>query len=350
VKALFGRVVFSVGTEEYCWEDVVLDAQIRGEWTLLQDRLRRGIACLHKMEEGENCLTDEEIESAATEFRYSRDLVSAQDMEEWLARWNLTAEGWMDYVRWSLLRQKLSDEPPDLTSEQPADDEADLPIQVEAVCSGDLERFANDLAGRAAIHEKEKNRTESDGADVSEVLRQFPVRLREEGLAGISREACRAKLERLARVELTFRRFREQALKQDAIARLIRSRRIEWTRVDFDSLSFTQEEAAREAALCVREDGKNLRDVADSAGRELHRETMYVGELDPALGDRFLASQKGELVGPLESGEEFVLYHVRDKILPSENDVKVVARAQAAALKLQLDGEINDRVKWAARA
>jgi hypothetical protein len=39
------------------------------------------------MNEEEDCLSEEEVESAADEFRYERDLVSAQEMEEWLDRW-----------------------------------------------------------------------------------------------------------------------------------------------------------------------------------------------------------------------------------------------------------------------
>jgi len=348
VETLFGQVAFSVGSEQYCWEDVVLDAEHRGDWSRLRERVHHGVACLRRLEENPNALTDEEIESAATEFRYSRDLVSAQEMEEWLTRWNVTAEDWMDYVRWSLLRQKWSGQLSVLASEySPEEDEVDRLIQVEAVCSGDLERFAGELAGRAAVSEEKRSRTEWGDAQVAEVLQEFPASLTERGVAGISPTACRAKMERLAHVAVSFRRFREQVVTPGRIAALIRSRRIDWTRLDLHTISFPEEEMAREAALCVREDGKSLNEVAADARRELRRSAMYIEEAEGTVRDGFLAAQKGELLGPFENGEEFVLYQVLDKTLPSASDPALSDRAQQAVLKLHLDREINDRVKWA---
>ena len=180
MENLYGQVAFTVGGDEYSWDDVVLAAELRGEWARVRDRLRQGLACLRASEEREDGPEEPEIESAATEFRYSRDLVAAQEMEDWLTRWNVTTEGWMDYVRWSLLRQKWSGQIAD------QDDEVDSLIHVEAVCSGDLERFASDLAGRAAVSEVKKGGTEPEEAEVADVLRQFTVRSTERGLTEIA--------------------------------------------------------------------------------------------------------------------------------------------------------------------
>jgi hypothetical protein len=100
LRELFGQVVFSVGGEEYAWEDVALAAESWGDWARLRERVREKAACLRRMEEGdEDPLTDEELESAADEFRYDRDLVSGDEMREWLERWGLTVENWMDSIR-----------------------------------------------------------------------------------------------------------------------------------------------------------------------------------------------------------------------------------------------------------
>jgi hypothetical protein len=107
---------------------------------------------------------------------------------------------------------------------------------------------------------------------------------------------------------------------------------------------------AREAALCVREDGRNLGEVAADARRELRRSAMYIEEVDAALRDDFLGAQKGELLGPFEDGGDFVLYQVLDKTLPSSDDEALFVRAREAVLQLQLDREVNNRVKWARHA
>ena len=52
------------------------------------------------------------------------------------------------------------------------------------------------------------------------------------------------------------------------------------------------------------------------------------------------------MLGPIRSGDEFVLCLILDKVLPSSEDSEVAARAERAILKTLLEGEINDRVRW----
>jgi hypothetical protein len=350
LKALFGHVVFSVGNALYNWEDVVLAAELSGDWARLRERTREGLACLRRMEAEESPLGATEIESAANEFRYARDLVSAGEMEEWLARWGLTAESWMDYVRSSLLRQKWSADLADLVSEQsPSDEEVEDRIQTEAACSGELRRLAYTLAGRAAVaarEAKEEPAKPGSGEDTAPILGQFPAGLREAGLPGIPFETCRAKMESLARLELSFGRVCESAVTSEAVKAQIRSGQTDWTRLDCQCVSFPDEEAAREAALCVREDGRTLDEVAGDANRKMRREEIYIEETEPDSRDLFLGARKGELLGPVKSGEESLLYLVLEKVLPSEEDEVIVSRARETVVKRLVEREINDRVNW----
>jgi hypothetical protein len=350
LKTLFGQVVFSVGKAEYCWEDVVLAAELWGDWVRLRERVREGVACLKRAEDEATPLSAEEIESAADEFRYARDLVAAEEMEEWLERWGLTAESWMDSIRSTLLRKKWSDKLADLVSEEsPTDEDVDARIQTEAVCSGELERLAFELAGRTAIHdgeEKEGSKGPGSETDVAAIFEQFPSGLRGRGLPGISLDASRAKMERLARLEASYRRFCERAVTPEAVAAQIRSYQTDWTRLECDSVSFPELQAAREAALCVREDGGTLDHVAGDANREVRREQVYIEETEPDFRDQFLGAQKGELIGPVSRGDEFVLCLVREKVLPSGNDPRIAARAEEAVVQRFVEREVNDRVKW----
>jgi hypothetical protein len=295
-------------------------------------------------------LSAREIESAADEFRYGRDLVAAEEMEAWLERWGLTAESWMDWIRSSLLRKEWSDSLADLVSEESASDE-DIGerIQTEAVCSGELERLASELAGRSAIYEKEA-RGKSNGPgrepDVAAIFEQFPPDLRERGLPGISLETSRAKMERLARLEACYRRFCERAVTPEAVAAMIQASQTDWLRLECDSVSFPEEQAAREAALCVREDGEELERVAEDANREVHREEIYIEGTEPDSRHYFLGAQKGETIGPVGRGEQFVLYLVREKVLPSGDDPRIAARAEEAVVQRVVEREVNDRVKW----
>ena len=350
MKPLFGQVVFSIGKAEYCWEDVVLAAVLWGDWARLREKVREGVACLRRADDEGMPLSAQEIESAADEFRYARDLVAAEEMEEWLGRWGLTAESWMDSIRSTLLRKKWSDGLADLVSEEsPTDEDVDAGIQTEAVCSGELERLASELAGRSAIYEREE-RERSNGPgrepDVAEIFDQFPSDLRERGLPGMSLDASRAKMERLARLEACYRRFCKRAVTPEAVAAQIHASQTDWMRLECDSVSFPEEQAAREAALCVREDGEGLDRVAEDANSEVRRQQVYIEATEPDFRHHFLGAQKGELIGPLGRGEEFVLYLVREKVLPSANDPRIAARAEEVVVQRLVEREVNDRVKW----
>jgi len=330
VKGLFGQVVFSVGGTDYLWEDVVMAAGLTGDWERLRQRAREGIACLERWEREPEALEEAEIESAANEFRYGRDLISAEEMEGWLARWGLTAEGWMDYVRGSLLRQKWSADPGGLDPGSSPEEEIEEQILAEAVCSGELQRLAGKLAGRAAIAAREADAPHSETGDP------------EEGPA----VPAGGNLERLKSLEHSFRSFCERALTPAVVKAQIRAGQTDWTRLDCRSVSFPNEGAAREAALSVSADGRTLDEVARDAKREVRREDVYIEETPPDARDHFLSARKGELIGPVRRGDEFLLYLVLEKVLPSEADESVVLRARETAIARLVEGEINNRVKW----
>src|SRR5262245_17988390 len=109
MKTLFGQTNFVVGEREYNWGDVILAAQLRGDWEALETQTRAGIACLDQFaiactdepprsacDCGTICqivphaqlhtdlkrlaaeggaLAQQEIDGAANEFRYARDLI-----------------------------------------------------------------------------------------------------------------------------------------------------------------------------------------------------------------------------------------------------------------------------------
>lgn len=332
----------------------MLAAELWGDWARLRESARQAAACLlREGEEEEDAVSDEEAESAADEFRYERDLVSAEEMEAWLGRWGLTAEAWMDWIRSSVLRKKWSDELADLLSEyEPFDEDVENLLLVEAVCSGALEQLAYRLAGLAAVDGRERAMPADPLApaesDLAATVREFSGRLHEKGAQTLIVAPDPAKMERMARLELSLRGFRQRMLTTAAIDRELRSHRTEWTRLECHRVSFPREEQAREAALCVREDGGDLAEVAAGAGAPMRPERISLGEVAPELQERFQGARKGDLVGPVQLGEEFVLYAVLDIAQPSEGDPADRRRAEGAVLKRLVDREINDRVRWAA--
>jgi hypothetical protein len=327
MDTLLGQLVFSVGSEEYRWDDVILAAKLRGDWARLEKELCEGLACVKRMDEAEAEIDAEALESAANDFRYERDLVTAEEAEAWLEQWDLTAEAWMDYIRRYLFRLKWADELAEIVARFPVTkSEINDCLKAEAICSGYLARFAQALAARASAFEK----------------------AREEGWIREPAQ-CAKRSKKVDRLEAGYRSFRDHAVEPQGLKDQVGWHRLDWIRFDCRYVLFPQEQMAREAALCVRDDGMTLDEVAANAKIGLHHAPIYLEEIDPSLRDRFLSAGKGALVGPLDWDKGFALFVVEDKILPALEDAAIRRRAEESLIQNAIDREIANRVKWHVR-
>ena len=327
MDALVGQRVFCVGSEEYRWDDVILAAKLRGDWARLEKELCEGLACVKRMDEAEEEIDAEELESAANDFRYERDLVTAEEAEAWLRQWNITAKAWMDYIRRCVLRRKWADELAEIVARfRVTEREIHSCLRAEAVCSGYLARFAQALAARASAFEK----------------------AREEGWI---REAapCAKRIKRIHRLESGYRSFRDHVVDSQGLKDQVGWHRLDWIRFDCRYVVFPDEQMAREAALCVRDDGMRLDEVAANAKIDPHNEPIYLEAIDPSVRDRFLSAGKGALVGPLDWDKGFALFVVEDKILPALEDPAIKRRAEESLIQNAIDREIANRVQWHVR-
>jgi hypothetical protein len=232
-------------------------------------------------------LTDAEVEEAGARFRYERSLVAAEEMEAWLERWDLSVREWRDYLRGRL-------------------DGSDRAAWIAAVCSGSLERGAKELAARAAV---------------AEALGE-------------------------ADLDSAYERFLADAATPEALAQLLEANRPDWTRVDCRTLVLPDQAAAREAALCVRDDGMALAEVAAQAGVEMREHALYLEDASDELGRALLSARTGELIGPLALGDRYALVLVDAKVDPTLDDPEILRRAQEAARRRAIDREVVNRVTW----
>ena len=321
---LLDEEILSVGGVTYLGSDLVRAARRWSDWAKLEDQLRQGLACVARADDTGDDVGDEELQAAASEFRYERDLISGQEMEVWLAHWALDADDWMEFLRRGLLRERWATELVTTAarySVEPEDVEEALPA--EAICSGFLTRTAWKLAARAAA----------------------AARAREEGWLG--EEALQSDADvALERIDAGFRQFCERIVTEAALAAQLASHRLDWIRAGCHCLSLPTMESANEAVLCVREDGMELDEVARSAGVSVEAASDFLENWEPALRDSLLAARAGALLGPIASGDGFLLVLVREKVLPSLEDPAVRRKAQERLLDAVLAREINNRVAW----
>lgn len=328
MQVLFRQEVFRAGSRVFRWEDVVLAAELWGDWKLIEERAVENIALLAFVDAGTGAtVPEDEIDKAADDFRYERDLITAEELERWLSRWHLDAETWLDWISASLLRDRLPDVV--LSARKGAGvRQVESAVLAEAVCSGELERLARQLAARAAIVEREKERNHAPDDDRSPA-----------GTLAERREA-------VARLELSYQRFREEVLTPDALAARVRARLTDWTRINCSVLRLQAEDAAREVAMAVRQEGVDLGTLAQEIGEATEDGVEFLEEAEPEVRDILLSARPGELVGPVSVGDEFVLVSVRAKIPPVPDDPEVLERAESSLLEELVAREVDNRITW----
>jgi hypothetical protein len=352
MRARLDEAVFSTAGHRYDWMDVVLWAKGWDGWARFERSVRLGLACARRVEEDEEAADPDEslVETAASEFRYAAGLLSAEEMEGWLTRSGLTAEEWMASMERGVLARRWSGEASETLATFPVgDDVVEAALWCEGICSGDLDRWARALAGRASVYERLRKEIPDLDQALDREAGDAPAPKWDDivGTAPrLPREACEARVLHLARLELALRRFTARVLTPDAIRHRIGARYLDWIRLDCDVLSVTDEQAAREAALSVRADGQDLHEVAMLVDAEVRDERIYLGQADPAAREALLSAGKGDLVGPLPVGDELRLVLVRDKVMPSEADPEIRRWAEEDLVARRLAREIEEGVEW----
>jgi len=62
--------------------------------------------------------------------------------------------------------------------------------------------------------------------------------------------------------------------------------------------------------------------------------------------DQFLGAQPGDLVGPMRAGDEFVVYLIERKLLPSASDPEIRVLAEDGVLGHVLKQQLDHHVEW----
>jgi hypothetical protein len=277
------RPAFSVGALVFSWGDVIAAAKRRGEWARLEREAGRTLG-------REGGVDRVSVSAAARDFRSRRGLIARDDLERWLAHWGLTTAEWLGFIRRSLVQ---SGGETDATS-PPGEQALAAAAAVDAVCSGMLVRFAHRLAGDAAL-----------AAELGFVEKD------------------------LERVAVMGERGRSEAATPDAVERELLAHGLDWTRLDWNSLTFRDADTANEAAMCIRVDGDSVAQVAAAAGIDAVSGSALLEDAEPSLLPYLEAAVRGELVGPVGVEDGFALVVVEDRRPPDPADSELRRRAEA---------------------
>jgi hypothetical protein len=314
------RPVFSVDATGFAWDDVFAHARRHSAWAALETQVRQAKAC-ERLAAAHDLLPDVVEERAAAQaFRLERRLYAAEDLEAWLAERGLSVAQWRDHIRESVLRrQHAEDLDAVFGAYPPTDAEVEAALPVWGVCTGAFGRSARDLAARAAAAQAAWARGTGGQAPAPG---------------------------RLDVLDALYDRFTEQAARHEALEALVASRYLDWLRVECEQVTFPHDDAAREALLCVRDDGWTLTVAARAAGAEAVQANVLVRDADPEVRHRLLAAQDGDVLGPLQLPAGPALVHVVRKTAPDVDDPELRALAVREVIDAAVAREVDDRVRW----
>jgi hypothetical protein len=311
--------LFTIENREFGWDEIVVAAQVWGEWQVLFESVRHSLACLRLAAQIGQLPSTVETREAAKAFRYERNLISGDETQIWLQRWEMSVEEWMQCLRGLLLRTRWASRVNEIKAANPIPD-ADVAkvIKKYAVCTGKVDDWVYKLAGRAALAAK------SSGL-ISAALSPRDV---------------------IDRIEREFERQRNQTISAKLIETKIFDRRLDWIHYECRYLWLADERVAREAAWCVSEDGLTLDEAAKAAHGEVRQWNFYADEIEPSVRPYFVAARKGDLLGPLRFASGYPLFSVLQKRMPAASDPEILSRAEEAIVANLTAQAINERVRW----
>ncbi len=349
-----GGVFFEAPDRAYTVRDVLLAADLRGELGGLRESVRQGIACVRYAEEEGFEVSDEDLQQAADSLRYELDLETEEATEAWFERNGVSAEDFTDHLMRRLLRDRLQDRLAHVAAQvHVLAREAEPLLRVEALLGGDLARLALALARRAAVRAGYAARGDRPNASLLDARRD--VFLGERGLGTeakwgewMAEHGVHPELfEHLLDLETLYRTRISGLLTADRLRRETQVRVADCVRMCLEGAAFPSASAAREAIVCVREDGDPLEDVARRCGARMHRSRAFLPDHNRVPRAQLLSARVGDLLGPFADSEtEHWVYRVCEKENASPEEPEVLERMKAGLVDGLVAGDLDEHIRW----
>jgi hypothetical protein len=323
-------VVCACGGQEFVARDAIEAALFRGQLDVLWQAFLQRVAAEKQADEAEIDPDEEAIDAAAEQFRYSHDLITAEETEQWLAMRSLSLDDFGAYFSrqacLNAMETEVAVEPIDYLS---APNDLRQLFAADMILSGDLDRMTTELSWRlAAAAATAQDETNADGieAERKSFLKRNDLTPEQlpKWLQKLGRDS--AWLEQMLRMESEYRLRRDSLLTPQTRQREMTVLRLPLTRFEAEVIELESRDAAQEALFCVREDGMSMEDVA-TEGRYPYKVLSFLQEDIPdELQQKFLSVTVGEILEPLARGDGFELYRVRSKTEPQSGDPAVHER------------------------
>lgn len=340
----------SFGVDSFDCGDLVLIGFVNGSWQEFERLARAGLALDRGSSTGD--ADPNLVRAAAVAFRRAHGLVAGDELRAWLAERGRSMPEWTSYLRRLVLRQRSREALDDALARHPVpDDDVAALLESEIAFDGVLHRCATAavewsaaasspvvaVGGRSA--EPGPSRVAAHAHDVSASVAR--------GLLNLEDYEVRGRLTRVIKLREAYERFVRATWTDRSILGCLDEHRIDWLRFRCLELRTSGQAAAREALLCLREDGMKPAEVARLASAELNELSIELAGVGPSLASLLLSADTGDVVGPLaEADGRTRLLVVIERVPPSSEDTELVERARAEVLRAGLQPLVEGMVRW----
>jgi len=339
-----GRIVCASLGKEYSVRDVIDAAIFRDELVSIWKEFLCHINAEERAKELDLELDDDAVDEMAELFRYEHDLITAEETERWLEHRGVTLEDFTDYIArkyWKGAIEDLSPEDVDLVSASPNQREL---LTIELIFSDEVDRLTKQLMWRlaavAASGEIEEKAISTERENFLDRIK--PLKLKA-WLNSLGRDEDW--LTQISAMEAAYRRVCEAVLNPQTRRKQLALLRMGLTLFEAEAIQLESLDAAKEALLCIRQDGMSMEEVATEARYPYRRITFRHEDVPPDLQQKFWSVAAGDLLEPIAHGEGFELFRITKKSEPDLDDTIVQARIDERLLEQHFSHLVHDHVE-----
>lgn len=328
-------ILCSCGDREYKTRDIIDAALWRGDLEPSWNEFLMELEAEKRADEQDLDFEDEELDAAAEAFRYERDLITAEETEQWLAARSLNLDEFSDYFTRRYWGKKFEGElETRATPYTSASEDIRRLFAIELILSGEVDRLTTQLVWRLAAAKAEESEPDSEKIAAEEGNFFERHQLDREQLAGwlenLGRDA--GWFREMVVMEAAYQHRCTSVLLPNAYKHELSSLRLQLTKFEAEVIELESGDAAKEALFCVTEDGMTMEEVA-AEGRYPYRQIGFLLEDLPAdLQQMFMSVSPGDLLDPMPRGDGFELCRVINKIEPDTKDAAVKERIEQRLL------------------